>query len=76
MLRTKTRLIIFHCGTVKGIIMYTECGSLWKAMTNILILHDFYLTKRVVDQNIVFRGCLGIVHNVIYVDLKRDINNE
>ena len=52
MLRTKTRLIIFHCGTVKGIIMYIECGSLWKAMTNILILHDFYLTKRVVGQNI------------------------
>ena len=28
MLRTKTRLIIFHCGTVKEIVMYTECGFL------------------------------------------------
>ena len=29
MLRTKTRLIIFHCNTVKGIVMYTECGSFY-----------------------------------------------
>ena len=55
MLRTKTRLIIFHCDTVKGTIMYTEWGSFWKAMTNILIFHDFYLTKRVVGHNIVLR---------------------
>ena len=53
MLRTKTRLIIFHCNTVKGIVMYTECGSFWKSMINIWIIHDVYLTNRVVGQNIV-----------------------
>ena len=60
MLRTKTRLIIFHCNTVKGIVMYTECGSFW-----------YY-----VYFNQFSRGCLGILNNVIYAELKRDINNE
>ena len=80
MLRTKTRLRIFHYGSVKGIVMYTEYGSSSKSMINILIFYDVYLTNRVVGQNIVllsiFRGCLGILHNVIYANLKRDINNE
>ena len=72
MLRTKTRLIIFHCNTVKGIVMYTECGSFWKSMINIWIIHDVYY----VYFNQFSRGCLGILNNVIYAELKRDINNE